>query len=103
MREKNSRVCGELTAMLNGRLERELMSAEPLPDRRKNLLASEPRYRPTKKSGNNAQNDSYHGFLLFISLKCRKIRPRMRSLRSMQLYPDRKRTQKGNKIPLSLS
>src|SRR5687768_4572430 len=68
MHEENGRVCGELTAMLNGRLERELMSAEPLrPDGRKNLLASDPRYRPEKKSGNNAQNDSYHRFLLFIS------------------------------------
>jgi hypothetical protein len=39
------------------------------PNGRKNLLASEPRYRPGKKSGNDAQNDSYHGFLLSISLK----------------------------------
>src|SRR5215208_4703927 len=71
MREKERRVRCELTAILNGRLERALMSAEPLrPDGRKNLLASEPRYRPGKKSGDNAHNDSYHRFLLFISLEC---------------------------------
>jgi hypothetical protein len=71
MHEKNRRIWSELTAMLNGSLERELVSAEPLrPDGRKNLLASDPQYRPSKKSGNNAQNDSYHRLLLCISLKC---------------------------------
>ena len=66
MYEKERRVRCELTAILNGRLERALMSAEPLrPNGRKNLLASEPRYRPGKKSGNNAYNDSYQRFLLF--------------------------------------
>src|SRR6185503_485000 len=70
MREKKRRVRCELTPIGNGRFKRTLMSAEPLrPNGRKNLLASEPHYRPSKKSGNNAQNDSYHRFLLFISLK----------------------------------
>src|SRR4030095_375801 len=71
MREKHDRVRCELTAILNGLFERALMSAEPLRrNGRKNLLASDPHYHPSKKSGNNAQNDSYHRFLLFISLKC---------------------------------
>src|SRR4029453_3779269 len=71
MYEKKRRVRYELTAIGNGRFERALMNAEPLrPNGRKNLLASEPHYRPGKKTGNNAQNDSYHRFLLFISLKC---------------------------------
>jgi hypothetical protein len=70
MREKHPRVRCELTAILNGRLERALMSAELRPNGRKNLLASDPRYHPSKESGNNAQNDSYHRFLLFISLQC---------------------------------
>src|SRR4030095_15555257 len=71
MREKHDRVRCELTAILNGLFERALMSAEPLRrNGRKNLLASEPHYRPSNKSGNNAQNDSYHRFLLFIFLKC---------------------------------
>src|SRR5687767_1949575 len=71
MREKKRRFRGELTAILKGRLERALLSAEALrPDGRKNLLASEPHDRPGKKSGNNAQDDSHHGFLLFTSLKC---------------------------------
>src|SRR5215207_4607665 len=64
MHEKKRRVRCELTAIFNGRFERALMSAEPLrPNGRKNLLASDPHYRPSKKSGNNAQNDSYHRFL----------------------------------------
>src|SRR5437868_3206275 len=70
MREKKRCVRRELTAILNGRLERALMSAELRPNGRKNLLASEPHYRPSKKSGNNAQNNSYHRFPLLISLKC---------------------------------
>jgi hypothetical protein len=71
MREKHVRVRCELTAIFNGLFERALMNAEPLrPNGGKNLLASHPHYGPGKKSGNNAQNDSYHGFLLFISLKC---------------------------------
>src|SRR5687767_15984035 len=70
MGEKKRRVRSELTAILNGSLERALLSAEALrPDGRKNHLASEPPDRPDKKSGNNARNDSNHGFLLFISLK----------------------------------
>jgi hypothetical protein len=61
MYEKKRRVRCELTAIGNGRFERELMSAVRLrPNGRKNLLASDPHYRPSKKSGNNAQNDSYH-------------------------------------------
>jgi hypothetical protein len=71
MYEKKRRVRCELTAILNGRLERELMSAVPLrPNGRKNLLASDPHDHPGKKSGNNAHNDSYHRFPLFISLYC---------------------------------
>src|SRR5215207_683320 len=65
MHEKKRRVRCELTAIGNGRFECALMSAEPLrPKGRKNLLASDPRYRPSKKSGNNAQNDPHHRFLL---------------------------------------
>jgi hypothetical protein len=68
MYEKKRRVRCELTAILNGRLESALMSAEPLrPNGRKNRLASDPRYHPSKKTGNNAHNDSYHRFLLFAS------------------------------------
>src|SRR5688572_18822436 len=67
MREKKRRVRGELTAILKGRLKRALLSSESLgPNNRKNSLASEPPDRPGKKSGNNAQNDSDHGFLLFL-------------------------------------
>src|SRR5215207_3990733 len=71
MHEKKRRVRCELTAIFNGRFERALMSAEPLrPHGRKNLLASDPHYRPNKKSGNNAQHNACHRFLLFLSLKC---------------------------------
>src|SRR5258706_589465 len=71
MYEKKPRIRCELTAFGNGLFERALMSAVRLrPNGRKNLLGSDPRYRPSKKSGNNAQNDSYHRFFLFISLKC---------------------------------
>src|SRR5687768_12583679 len=67
MHEKKRRIRSELAAILNRRLEGTLMSAESLrPNCRKNLLASEPRYRPGKKSGNNAQNDSCHRGLLFF-------------------------------------
>jgi hypothetical protein len=49
MHEKHPRVRRELTAVFDCRLERALMSAEPVrPNGRKNLLASEPRYRPRK-------------------------------------------------------
>src|SRR5688500_7857615 len=60
MDEKNARVCRERTAVLDSILERGLMSAEPRPDRRKDLFAPEPQKRPGKKSDDNAQNDPYH-------------------------------------------
>src|SRR5688572_24502479 len=63
MHEKMRRVRCELTAIFKGRFERALMNAEPIrPNGRKNLLACDPHYRPSNKSGNNAQNDSYHRF-----------------------------------------
>ena len=89
MHEKKRRVRGELTAIGNGRLERALMSAEPLrPNGRKNLLASDPHYRPSKKSGDNAQNDSYHRRLQFISLKAPMLTRVMTAATSPKILPE---------------
>jgi hypothetical protein len=85
MREKHRRVRCELTAIFNGRFERELMSAERRPNGRKNLLASEPHYHPRNKSGNNAQNDSYHRFsFYFLSRDQPRLKKTVTSYRTPQ-------------------
>src|SRR5215210_8003176 len=88
MHEKKRSVRCELTAIFNGRLERELMSAVPLrPNGRKNLFASDPHYRPSKKSGNNAQNDSHHKFLLWAPRGPARREVRRRRTRRYSLRP----------------